>query len=400
MNNLVWKLLRKHISIPQFLGFSFANLFGMLVVMLGMQFYKDVMSVFSSEDSFLKADYLIVNKKIGTSSTFSGQSNSFSDADIDDLSAQAFARSVAKFSTAEYKVNADMGINGVNVLNSDISIESVPDKYVDAKTSGWHWQEGDRSVPIILPRAYIAMYNFGFAQSHSLPKLSDGLAGMIDMKMFLQGNDKKTEVEGRVVGFSSRLNTILVPQSFMDWSNKTFAPQNHSEPTRLIVDTDNPLNEKIGKYMDKMGYEIEDDKVNEEKTTYFLKVLVVMVTAVGLIISALSFYLLMLSIYLLVQKNSEKLENLLLIGYSPSKTAQPYQLLTIVLNFIVLVLACIILFVVRKYYMEVLETLFPQIDDGGMYYGLMVGLALFLLVSLCNVFVIHRKVLRIWYRKD
>lgn len=125
-----------------------------------------------------------------------------------------------------------------------------------------------------------------------------------------------------------------------------------------------------------------------------------MVTAVGLIISALSFYLLMLSIYLLVQKNSEKLENLLLIGYSPSKTAQPYQLLTIVLNFIVLVLACIILFVVRKYYMEVLETLFPQIDDGGMYYGLMVGLALFLLVSLCNVFVIHRKVLRIWYRKD
>lgn len=63
MNNLVWKLLRKHISIPQFLGFSFANLFGMLVVMLGMQFYKDVMSVFSSEDSFLKADYLIVNKR-------------------------------------------------------------------------------------------------------------------------------------------------------------------------------------------------------------------------------------------------------------------------------------------------------------------------------------------------
>lgn len=36
--NLVWKLLRQHISVPQFTGFAFANLFGMLIVLLGYQF--------------------------------------------------------------------------------------------------------------------------------------------------------------------------------------------------------------------------------------------------------------------------------------------------------------------------------------------------------------------------
>ena len=35
---LVWKLLRQHISVPQFAGFAFANLFGMLIVLLGYQF--------------------------------------------------------------------------------------------------------------------------------------------------------------------------------------------------------------------------------------------------------------------------------------------------------------------------------------------------------------------------
>ena len=35
---LVWKLLRQHISIAQFEGFFFANLFGMLIVLLGWQF--------------------------------------------------------------------------------------------------------------------------------------------------------------------------------------------------------------------------------------------------------------------------------------------------------------------------------------------------------------------------
>ena len=32
--NLVWKLLRQHVSVPQFIGFFFANLCGMLIVLL------------------------------------------------------------------------------------------------------------------------------------------------------------------------------------------------------------------------------------------------------------------------------------------------------------------------------------------------------------------------------
>lgn len=59
---LVWKLLRQHISIPQLAGFAFANLFGMLIVLLGYQ-YCDVLPVFTSQDSFMKSDYIIVSKK-------------------------------------------------------------------------------------------------------------------------------------------------------------------------------------------------------------------------------------------------------------------------------------------------------------------------------------------------
>ena len=54
--NLVWKLLRQHISVSQFAGFAFANLFGLLIVLLGYQFYKDVSPVFTGEDSFMKSN--------------------------------------------------------------------------------------------------------------------------------------------------------------------------------------------------------------------------------------------------------------------------------------------------------------------------------------------------------
>jgi hypothetical protein len=398
--NLVWKLLRQHISVPQFVGFFFANLFGMLIVLLGFQFYNDVIPVFTAEDSFMKSDFLILNKKIGTASTISGRTNTFSNSEIDEVGEQPFVKKIGKFTSTEYKVNANMGINGTNVLNSEIPIESVPDDFVEAPSQDWKWKEGDQKVPIILPRAYITMYNFGFAQSHSLPKISEGLMGMIDFKMFIQGNGYNEEFDGKVIGFSSRLNTILVPQAFMDWSNNHFAPENHSNPTRLIMEVGNPADEHITKYLDKKGYEVEDDKLNAEKTTYFLKLMVSMVMIVGLIISILSFYILMLSIYLLVQKNSSKLENLLLIGYSPGNVARPYQFLTIGLNVLVLLIALIILFFVRAYYMDIIETLFPQIEDGNMLPALTVGLILFILVSVLNIIVIRRKIMRIWYRKD
>lgn len=43
MNRLVWKLLRQHISVGQLTGFFLANLFGMMIVLLSIQFYQDVL---------------------------------------------------------------------------------------------------------------------------------------------------------------------------------------------------------------------------------------------------------------------------------------------------------------------------------------------------------------------
>lgn len=398
--NLVWKLLRQHISIPQFAGFAFANLFGMLIVLFGFQFYQDVLPVFTQQDSFMKADYLIMSKKIGMGNTISGRTNTFSGSEIDDVSSQKFVKKVGKFTSTEYKVDASMGVNGVNVLNSELFFESVPDGFVDVPLKDWKYEPGSKEVPIILPRTYINMYNFGFAQSHSLPKISDGLVGMIDFEIFIQAGGKKEQFKGKVIGFSSRLNTILVPQAFMDWSNHEFAPEDHSDPTRLIVEVGNPADENISQYLDENGYEVETDKLDAEKTTYFLRMMVTMVMVVGLVISILSFYILMLSIYLLVQKNSSKLENLLLIGYSPANVSKPYQLLTMGLNIVVLIVAWVVLFFLRSYYMDFIETLFPDIDEGSMLPAIILGLVLFFIVSVLNIIAIRRKVMKIWNRKE
>ncbi len=397
---LVWKLLRQHISVPQFAGFFFANLVGMLIVLLGFQFYHDVLPVFTAKDSFLKADYLILSKRVGTADVFTGRGHEFSGSEIDDLSAQPFVTSVGKFTSTNYRVDASLSVNGIPLMKTDFFFESVPDDFVDVSSSEWEYKPGDKRVPIILPRSYINMYNFGFAQTRSLPKISEGLLGMIDLGVLIRGNGQEERFHGKVIGFSNRLNTILVPQSFMDWSNARFAPGEPTKSTRLIVQVGNPADERVTTYLEKKGYEVESDKLAAEKTTYFLRMVVSLVMVVGLVISVLSFYILMLSVYLLVQKNASKLENLLLIGYSPARVAMPYQVLTIALNVAVLFMAWALLSVARGYYMDILTTLFPQMESGGLWPSIVAGLILFLAVSVLNVIVVRRKVMRVWHRKD
>ena len=390
---LVWKLLRQHISIGQFAGFFAANLLGMLIVMLSIQFYEDVVPAFTAEDGFIKNTYLIVSKRISAVSTFAGEATAFTQAEQDELRSQRFTRQVGAFTASQYKVYASLGMGGAS-FGTDMFFESVPSQFVDTDHSAWHFDPSQGEVPIILPRSYLAIYNFGFAQSQSLPKISEGVVSMIPLDIVLRGDGRQERIKGRVIGFSSRLNTILVPEDFMTWSNATFASEADTAPTRLIVEVTNPTDDAIARFIQDKGYELEDDQLDAGRMTYFLKVISGVIMAVGLLISLLSFYILMLSIYLLVQKNTTKLQNLLLIGYSPARVSLPYQLLTVGMNVLVFVLAFLLLLWIRRYYLTMLWAMFPQLNEGSLMPAFLVGIGLCLVVSLLNVIAIWRKVRR------
>ncbi len=397
MNKLVWKLLRQHISIGQLTGFFLANLFGMLIVLLSVQFYRDVLPIFTQGDSFMKKNYIIATKRISTLGSFTGKSNTFSPRDIEEMKEQSFTESVGAFTPSLFKVSAGLGMQEAGIhLSTEMFFESVPDKYVDVNLDKWYFDEASQVIPIIIPRNYLNLYNFGFAQSRSLPKLSEGLMNLIQMDIMMRGNEHTEQFKGQIVGFSNRLNTILVPQAFMDWANKNFAPGKEARPSRLIVEVKNPTDTTISDYFQQKHYETEGDSLDAGKTTYFLRLITGIVMGVGLFISILSFYILMLSIFLLLQKNTVKLENLLLIGYSPNRVALPYNILTIGLNLLVLALSIGGVVWVRSYYMETISTLFPQLEAGSLLPCWLIGCVLFLAVSILNSMMIHRKITSIW----
>ena len=377
-----------------------ANLLGMLIILFGLQFYADILPLFQGKDAFFKREFLIVSKPVSTLGSLLGGKGTFSAREIQGFRDQPFTRQVGTFTSSLYDVAAAICMLGTGMqVGTEMFFESVPDDYIDVNAQAWTYEEGSRTIPIILPRNYLNLYNFGFAQSRNLPKLSEGVLSMIRLEIRLSGGGHVEVYDGRIVGFSNRLNTILVPEAFMNWANHYYAPGKKAEPSRLIVEVNNPADEEIVKYIQARGYEVEGNTLDAGKTVWFLQILVGIVLFIGIVITFLSFYILILSIFLLLQKNTKKMQTLLLIGYSHVQVALPYQVLAVGLNLGVTGIACVLLYGLRRMYLNNLQTLFPSLEGSSGHTVLAVAGFLFLFVSIINISIIHYKLRQIWNGK-
>lgn len=394
---LIWKLLRQHISRSQLTGFFLSNLIGTSIILLSFQFYCDLRPILSGEgDSFLKKDFLTITKKVSTLGSLSGRSNAFTPQEIEELRQQKFIKNISQFTPSSFDVRAGISMENIGVnLGTEMFFESVPDEFIDADLSEWNFDENNRTIPIILPRNYLRLYNFGFAQSRNLPKISEGMTKAIKLNIQLRGNGKMEQFAGKIAGFSDRLNTILVPDRFMKWANGQFAPSASQKPSRLIAEITNPADQEMTQFFLQKGYETEDGKLNAGKTAWFLNLAVSLVAGIGVLICLLSLYILMLSIFLLLQKNNDKLRNLLLLGYRVSQVARPYQQLTVILNACVLLFAVFLVWLLRGLYTGVMSELWASFKPGSLFIAIGAGFVLFILISALNIGVIQRKIRQI-----
>ena len=394
---LIWKLLRQHISRSQLTGFFLSNLIGTSIILLSFQFYCDLRPILSGEgDSFLKKDFLTITKKVSTLGSLSGRSNAFTPQEIEELRQQKFIKNISQFTPSGFDVRAGISMENIGVnLGTEMFFESVPDEFIDADLSEWNFDENNRTIPIILPRNYLRLYNFGFAQSRNLPKISEGMTKAIKLNIQLRGNGKMEQFAGKIAGFSDRLNTILVPDRFMKWANGQFAPSASQKTSRLIAEITNPADQEMTQFFLQKGYETEDGKLNAGKTAWFLNLAVSLVAGIGVLICLLSLYLLMLSIFLLLQKNNDKLRNLLLLGYRVSQVARPYQQLTVILNACVLLFAVFLVWLLRGLYTGVMSELWASFKPGSLFIAIGAGFVLFILISALNIGVIQRKIRQI-----
>lgn len=398
--SIVWRLLRRNISIGQLAGYAVANLVGLAIVLTAVQFYRDVTSARDEDDLFISRDYIIVSKKVssGIGSLFGGarESKGFSADEIADLERQPWVRRTGKFTTGDFNVSVAVDMGG-NQLSTALFLESIPSDFFDISPREWQYTpESGEPVPVIISKDYLTLYNFGFASSRGLPQISEEMMKMIPLRMSLSGNGHQQWLNARIVGFSSRLNTIAVPEEFMSWANSEFGENGASDPSRLIIETYDPGNPAIQSYLTSHGYEAAGDKVNSGKAAYLLSIITAVVTGVGVIISLLAVFILLLSIRLLLQKNRSKLTRLMMLGYAPRSVARYYIIIVGAINTAVLAGAIALTLTAAHFWHEPMQQI--GISSSGPLVTIILGFWLMLLITLDNFTAIYLNINRIFPR--
>lgn len=394
---MIKRLILKKQSFGQLGIAMFGALAGFGLLLSGYQIYLDVLKVLTTKHDMFGDQYLIINKTVSLLNTLSLSSNTFSEKEMRELKAVPGVKDVAPFTSNLFEASAmtNKEQSGMPIVNTDLFFEAVPDSFLDVKPEEWHWEEGDERVPIIIPADYIKLYNFGFAPSRGLPQFSKGMISLFNFKIRIQSKGKTYLYDANIVDFSERINSFLVPKSFLDYANEQYGEtQKTKEPSRLIVVSKDPSNSDLIPYLDKKGYEANSEQIRNSKYAAFVKVLLVLVTTIGLIIIVLAMLGFVQYAQLVISKSSYEVRTLAQLGYYYTTIAQKYIFFYSILFVIITALAIPVVLFVRGWFVDYATAhgfeITGGIDSTIYLYGAGLMIAFMLLQSVAVLFQVRR----------
>ena len=257
---LLFRLLRKNVNFWQIAGFALANLVGAVIVLFGIQAYADAGKVLEAPDSVLGNNLIVLSKPVSSITTIAGAFGAgprgFSQAEIDELASVDGVSAVGTFRTARFAVYGGISYGGFE-METEMFVESVADEFLDVDASAWSASVDGNEVPIVIPRTYLNFYNYGFAAARGTPQLGQELFAMVPFNLVIRGREGRKSYVGRIVGLSDRMNTILVPDDFLEEANRRFAVEEPKKPTRVLVEAGSEASKELMEFIDQKGYVVD-----------------------------------------------------------------------------------------------------------------------------------------------
>lgn len=385
---MLFKLQKRTLVVSQIIGYALTIFVGVTIILVTSQFYFDVKPLLSEQTDIFNNKSAVISKNISVFKTINKERIYFTDKEINDLKSQSFTKSVSKFNTATFKINAYSNkTESVPVFYTDLFFESIPDDYLDVETEDWKWDVSLDFIPIIIPENYLNLYNFGFAESQKLPVLSKNTISQIEFNIEISGNNKSKDYKSKIVGFSNKVNSILVPEEFLFWANNEFGRLNNRKTSRVLIEFNNPSDQTIIEYFNENNYSINKDELEFSKLIFFFKSALFFVFFIALVIIGLSIAFILLSLNLIIQRNKELLLNLYNIGYKHNRIAKFYQVLISATTVISIVASLVISNIIRNSYLLEISQLFDF--TGNKNYILIFGISFILALTIVyNVLIV------------
>ncbi len=316
LNLLLKKLIRTGAGRKRFFMAFVGLSVAMILILAAVQIqtnYNELLHSKSNQDSI--ANFLVLNKILNDQNI---GATALTDAEINDLKKQPFVETVGLLTPSRFKASIQSASDRFPFF-TDIAFESVPGDFIDVTSKDWKWDEASGFVPIIAPNMFLDFYNFQFSFSQNLPQLTQQVVKMIVFKVNVYGTNGITTFNGRVVGFSDRISSLLVPQEFMDWGNTHFSKNQDAKPSRVIIRTKDPGNPALVQYLKQNNLSTDADKTRFSRYRQVVDIVVKISWVTGIIMLIFALLIFTLFIQLTIASCKEEIILLVTLGASPNQ---------------------------------------------------------------------------------
>jgi hypothetical protein len=300
----------------QFIFATLGALIGLTSLCLSFQLMLDVQSFHSGEEDLFGPNSVVIQKKVTKLSTLGMNSTDFTDEEVEELRNKEFITDVAPFESADFRVAiSEVEGDGLPPFYADMFFQSIPDRFLDLDVD-WEWNEDGEYIPIVLPRDFIMIINYGIAQSQGFNQISEELMLAARLTIHIKGKDGNTKMIGRVVGFSQKISSILVPKSFLDHSNEKYGSGNKIQPNRIFITTVDDSYGELEELMEEMNLDIAKSAIDVAKIKTIIGVVIGIFGIAAVLIMLLSLMGFVQYSQLVLSKAAYEIQTLLRLGYS------------------------------------------------------------------------------------
>lgn len=312
----------------------------MLLILIALQVHQNFNELLHSDKNENEtADFLVINKKITNDMMGRPEMSTFTPEEIKDLSAQPFVNGFGIVTAADFSVKLEMDKLGIT---SELFFEAVPDSFIDVKSADWKWEVGQQEIPVIVPSSFLDMFNFGFAMGNGMPQFSEETIKTLSPTVVISQGMRTGRFAGRIVGFSDRISTVLVPMSLMEWGNSTFGTGKAKAPSRVIIKSKDPSDPILSKYLDTHNYSTNKEKTRFSKTRLIVQTIVSVVGFFGLVLLVFALLVFSMFIQIVIESCRKEIRLLITLGAAP-RQLQRYLLKQFVPLYIVIGLLALVL---------------------------------------------------------
>ncbi len=304
----------------------------------------------NSKDSAIGENYLIVNKKISLLNTLNLQKNStFSNEQLSEINSCTGVEAVGGFQRNNFQATGSLLFNDaeINGFQTDLFMESVPNNFVEIGQPEWNWNEG-QEIPIILPAEFLNLYNLNYAPSRGFPQISQSMLKLIRLQIKITGQNKTHLYIGKIVGFTHRIQSILVPEKFLLWANNNFGNPNRQikdEPQRIIIKTNSKNPQELIEYLNTHQLETNQELLKSTKFYFLVISIFTSIFILGFIILFNSISSSLMHFKLQIEKLTYEIQTLKLLGFHESKLVQIFTLPMLIKNGFVLLIAYLFVYI-------------------------------------------------------